>query len=491
MDTSSDVADTADNQLANENNAEQSPSMDTSPILSRHTVRNFSRTPRNPRSSGWLTTSTPRQISAVQSIEDVASVSNLPNEPLMPDQDISDAVPPPIEDTDLIMIHRPVSPIVSALASIDDVIPTTPNPASTSDDNMEGRDEFVPDADASHPRTRENSTSQSTIDEDPSREVLLPSDIDQPPPQPTSSAAPDVENLPLAQRIRSPDLTSPEKSPPLKKVRIDAEEEKVQKAEDSYEEEEGKLCPICFDAWTNSGDHRLVALRCGHLFGHQCIQHWLQIHKPNDRKCPQCKKKATLKDIRPLYASKIRVLDTSEQEKLKETIKKLEEEKERLSRELAYERKLHQDALKIQEEQQMKLQQLQSQGIFSQSVHQLPDTSRQVATAAAQIKINLANRIEISRDGGCRVLAFNEWKSVLVASQSAVSPLFPDFGIRLIDTQEFRPRQIIPIHAKAIRDLSFNPHRKDLLLSTSLDKTAKIFCMSSNTTVNTFNAEMP
>lgn len=56
-----------------------------------------------------------------------------------------------------------------------------------------------------------------------------------------------------------------------------------------------------------------------HVFYHLKFQ----IHKANDRRCPQCKKKSTVKDIRPLYASKIRVLDTSEQEALKETIKKV------------------------------------------------------------------------------------------------------------------------------------------------------------------------
>jgi len=26
-------------------------------------------------------------------------------------------------------------------------------------------------------------------------------------------------------------------------------------------------CPICFDPWTASGEHRIVSLACGHLFG--------------------------------------------------------------------------------------------------------------------------------------------------------------------------------------------------------------------------------
>lgn len=97
------------------------------------------------------------------------------------------------------------------------------------------------------------------------------------------------------------------------------------------------------------------------------------------------------------------------------------------------------------------------------------------------INTTITLQLEVSRHGDCRVLAFNEWKGVLVASnRSSVTPLFPNYGIKLYDTEEFRLCQTIPLHTSAIRDLSFNPHRKDLLLSVSLDKTAKVFCTSTN-----------
>jgi len=30
---------------------------------------------------------------------------------------------------------------------------------------------------------------------------------------------------------------------------------------------EPEVCSICFDEWTNSGQHRIVSTPCGHLFG--------------------------------------------------------------------------------------------------------------------------------------------------------------------------------------------------------------------------------
>ncbi|KAK2146141.1 hypothetical protein LSH36_629g01055 [Paralvinella palmiformis] len=93
------------------------------------------------------------------------------------------------------------------------------------------------------------------------------------------------------------------------------------------EEEEGQCCPICFDQWTNSGQHRLVSLRCGHLFGQSCIERWLS---GQSGKCPQCNKRARRRDIRVLYAKSLKVADTSEKD---EAVRQLE--KERKSRQEA------------------------------------------------------------------------------------------------------------------------------------------------------------
>ncbi|KAL6273654.1 hypothetical protein ACE6H2_024346 [Prunus campanulata] len=69
----------------------------------------------------------------------------------------------------------------------------------------------------------------------------------------------------------------------------------------------GLFCPICLDAWTNDGDHRICCLPCGHVFGMSCITKWLQSR--NSRKCPQCNQKYKMKDVRKLFVSqRIRVL---------------------------------------------------------------------------------------------------------------------------------------------------------------------------------------
>lgn len=80
------------------------------------------------------------------------------------------------------------------------------------------------------------------------------------------------------------------------------------------EDKEADSCIICFDAITAEGDHRACCLKCGHIFGFECISKWLGREKDKDRKtCPQCKMSAKSSDIRPLFISNtLKVLDNFE-----------------------------------------------------------------------------------------------------------------------------------------------------------------------------------
>jgi hypothetical protein len=85
---------------------------------------------------------------------------------------------------------------------------------------------------------------------------------------------------------------------------------KTKQEEDSACAEE-EVCSICLEAWTNSGSHRLVCLKCGHLFGEACIDKWIK----SNPKCPQCNRPSKRTDIRRLYSKSIKVIDTAELDK--------------------------------------------------------------------------------------------------------------------------------------------------------------------------------
>lgn len=46
----------------------------------------------------------------------------------------------------------------------------------------------------------------------------------------------------------------------------------------SNDDDDGQTCSICLDTWEYKGEHRLVALKCGHLFGESCILRYFDIH---------------------------------------------------------------------------------------------------------------------------------------------------------------------------------------------------------------------
>lgn len=43
------------------------------------------------------------------------------------------------------------------------------------------------------------------------------------------------------------------------------------------DDDDGSTCSICLDTWESKGEHRLVSLKCGHLFGDSCIKRYIFI----------------------------------------------------------------------------------------------------------------------------------------------------------------------------------------------------------------------
>ncbi|KAH8362600.1 hypothetical protein KR200_011514, partial [Drosophila serrata] len=59
-------------------------------------------------------------------------------------------------------------------------------------------------------------------------------------------------------------------------------------------------CAICLLPWEAQGDHRIISLHCGHVFGEYCI---LQ-HLERNSRCPLCKQNVMLGDMRYLFGSR-------------------------------------------------------------------------------------------------------------------------------------------------------------------------------------------
>ncbi|XP_050778339.1 E3 ubiquitin-protein ligase RFWD3 isoform X2 [Gopherus flavomarginatus] len=261
------------------------------------------------------------------------------------------------------------------------------------------------------------------------------------------------------------------------------------------DEEEGDTCAICFEQWTNAGEHRLSALRCGHLFGYTCIIRWL---KGRAGKCPQCNKKAKRSDVVVLYARTLKVLDTSEQERMKSSLEKeqmLRRQAELESAQSRLQRQVLTDECSKLRKQVQELKALMAQHTTSAS--QQPGSSRScfpstLSSSQSQHKYHFEKAFLVSQSRTCRVMAYCDSLSCLVVSQSSPqTTLIPGCGVKMMSTANLKSSQYIPIHSKQIRGLAFSNRADGLLLSAALDHMLKLTSLTTNTVVQTYNAGRP
>ncbi|XP_052797450.1 E3 ubiquitin-protein ligase RFWD3-like isoform X2 [Mya arenaria] len=267
------------------------------------------------------------------------------------------------------------------------------------------------------------------------------------------------------------------------------------KGDNCDEEEEGDSCPICFDQWTTSGNHRLCSLRCGHLFGQSCIEKWL---RGQGGKCPHCNAKAKRQDIRVLYAKTIKALDTTERDRALQDLEKEREVRRRVEMEGAQLRLQFQTATKENNTLREELNRLKYQLKHSSGGSGLSQVMAGSSDSKSFVQSHLAGQfildktIKIWDAGQCRVMAYSPSMATLVVSSPSSSPLFPGYGVKKISSLDFKTSQYLTIHSKPIRDLAFHPAVEDgMLLSCGLDKKVKMTSLISNAVVQSFDTDTP
>ncbi|KAK1162090.1 E3 ubiquitin-protein ligase RFWD3-like [Acipenser oxyrinchus oxyrinchus] len=258
-------------------------------------------------------------------------------------------------------------------------------------------------------------------------------------------------------------------------------------------EEEGDTCSICFEPWTNAGEHRLSTLRCGHLFGFTCIDRWL---RGQGGKCPQCNKKAKRTDIVVLYARTLKALDTSEQERMKSLLEReqaLRRKSELESAQCRLQLQVLTDECGRLRKQLQELKVLMSQQGCSSSQSSGSRTAlSQSSSQARGGRYTFNKAVMVSQTGNCRVLSYCEPLSCLLASQpSPQATLVPGCGVKKISAVSMKACQYVPIHAKQIRGLAFSNQADSLMLSAALDSTIKLTSLLTNTVVQTYNTGRP
>lgn len=88
----------------------------------------------------------------------------------------------------------------------------------------------------------------------------------------------------------------------------------------------GSCCSICLGEYTTSGPHRVTSLKCGHLFGSECIERWISLYKKNY--CPTCSAPFKKSQLRPIFAVKIAAYEKdTEKEMIEKYVKENEARK--------------------------------------------------------------------------------------------------------------------------------------------------------------------
>ncbi|XP_050539339.1 E3 ubiquitin-protein ligase RFWD3-like isoform X2 [Daktulosphaira vitifoliae] len=286
----------------------------------------------------------------------------------------------------------------------------------------------------------------------------------------SSSVEQNVDSLPTEQ-ITNPSVIVPMTISSSKNVENSEENADNVSSNFNMGEEDAFSCPICLEGLTNTGGHKPACLKCGHIFGENCLQRWIKTGCNNDaRRCPTCNTKASLKDIRILYAKKLVAIDTSELTALEIKLEKEIREKNLMKQEV--------EKWKIRSESLSNdLQKLRE--TVEKSGHSGQGYSSSGVTSIRQC----LKKIIMCKDaGGCRVLAFDKKSMLLAVTQQCETPLFNNaHGIRKVNASIFElSKECVYAHKKTIRDMAFHPVDNNLIASASLDKCVKLTDFNSN-----------
>ncbi|KAL1822696.1 hypothetical protein ACET3Z_009474 [Daucus carota] len=258
---------------------------------------------------------------------------------------------------------------------------------------------------------------------------------------------------------------------------------------------DGLCCPICMEPWTSEGVHQVCCLPCGHIYGLSCIQKWIR-QRQSSRKCPQCKRSCSLKDVRLLYASRIVVVD----EELQKKVQKLEAKCASLDTKHAECVKREDEGKKREAELYLQVQQLKERARYLEGMLEHSERTAGSVTASSDFprssctgqfrKTGCSNSFELQKEfniEGARVFDVDASGQVLLIARrlTGMGGLFGLTKISLVAPHDRLDMQL-PSNTKAVRDLRFSP-RDRLLLVASLGKKLSIISSQSNTTVLTYD----
>lgn len=185
-----------------------------------------------------------------------------------------------------------------------------------------------------------------------------------------------------------------------------------------------------------------------------------------------------MRDLRPLYAKRIVVIDKSEEFRLQDLLDNEKTKNVELQSALS--------AIKLEmtifREEYSKLE-VEYNKLKRGVVYQdLPQTSS--AYRENMYKLSIHKNIDVSRDGGCRALIYGRRIQTLILSHKSPNVLFPGYGVRFVSAYNLQPTTSFRISTKVIRDLSLD-RNEELLAAAAQDVSAYIYSVTNHTHIAT------
>ncbi|KAJ3302982.1 hypothetical protein HDU76_005431, partial [Blyttiomyces sp. JEL0837] len=226
-----------------------------------------------------------------------------------------------------------------------------------------------------------------------------------------------------------------------RKIRDGESGNKRETGSDVVTTEECTECVICMDYVTTSGRHKVVCLKCGHVFGDRCIRDWIK-RRGKSASCPTCKKPTKINDIRQLFIQKMAAVDTTQ-------LTNMAKDRDKLRTELENVKKLCSDM-------NVELTRLKSE-----------------RENWRQSLISMKHSFALGINNSVRVGAASEQlRNLYVACSHRVN----EYGIQVIPVDDPKRQSYKPIHESLIRDCKVsNTGRRDMIMTVSMDKTLKMF----------------
>lgn len=231
------------------------------------------------------------------------------------------------------------------------------------------------------------------------------------------------------------------------------------------DEEEGTeetTCSICFESWSSNGTHRIVSLKCGHLFGKSCIERWIRSkERSNSSKaafCPQCNVPTKTADIRPIYCAKRLSADVQCEECTK------------LQAALAQKSLELQQAKETEAKIQLSYQASLAEVSRLQRAYELQVKKAEFSSSLASSNFQFALHSNYTLCGSqeqATCLDYDHGKGILLVGMQQRA--HESFGVLKVNLAG-PPFDFYPLHRATVKQLRCSPSGNDRVLTASMDK---------------------